>query len=118
MTLSLLQSMSSVVRPVTRYSVGTYLNGTYASGATTTLFVDCCVQPTSGEDKVSLPEGVRERESYKIYSQVELKTNDEISGIRADRVNLDGKIFEVQTAQNHFGLGISHWKSIVIRVNP
>jgi hypothetical protein len=98
--------------------VGNYSSGIYTNGTTTTLFVDCCVQPTSGEDKVSLPEGVRERESYKIYSAVELKTNDEIAGTKADRINLEGKIFEVQTAQNHFGLGISHWKSIVVRVNP
>lgn len=71
------------------------------------------VQPVSGNEKVSLPEGVREREMYRLYTDYALKTADETAKTTADRVTLFGKLFEVISVEIWQNKVIPHYKAIV-----
>lgn len=114
---ALIESMSAQNVTLIRGSAGSIVNGLYIPGSTTTSTIRAGVQPAVGEDLISLPEGQRERESYKIYSVSQMKTNDETAGIKADVLAFYGAEYEVQQVQRHYGLGLDHWKAIVTRVN-
>lgn len=117
MTQSLLNSMAA--QPVTRrrQDPGTWVDGVYQPGATSDLLVTICVQPAAGEDLISLPEGQRERETYKVYSEVELRTNNEGAGYKADQLLFYGGTYEVQQVMRQVGLGLDHYKAIVTKEN-
>lgn len=116
-SISLIESMSAQNVILKRQSTGSYVNGIFVPVPLGDLTIRAGVQPTSGEDLISLPEGQRERESYKIYSVTEMQTAKENTQKKADVLEFYGKLFEVQQVQRHFGLGLDHYKAIVTRLN-
>lgn len=100
---------------VTRKAAGTYTNGTYSPGATTTLSAVGSIQPLSGREQLSLPELQRGKEIYKIYTSTELYTVDESSAKKADLVSFQGKVFEVQKVEK-WEYDFSYFKALIMRV--
>lgn len=99
---------------VTRASAtDTYVAGRLAKGASTTLPVDACVQPTEGRDLQKLSEGERTRESKTVFSAVELKGR--AAGTRADVITINGDAYEIVKVQRWAELG-NYWKAIALKV--
>ena len=96
-----------------RFAVGTYTDGVWTQGSSSTLNFTASVQPLSGKDKESLPEGFREKAGYKLYTDTEMKTVDEKNGISADQVTIDGLLYEVVTVGVWQNSIINHYKVIV-----
>lgn len=100
---------------VKRYSgAGSYVNGTWSPGTSGNVTVRASVQPLRPNELLHLPEGDRTRAGVKIYSDAELQTADEATGIAADEVTWDGEQWEVQKVSSHF-LGLAHYKAIALR---
>jgi hypothetical protein len=72
------------------------------------------VQPTTGEDLQVLPEGSMENEVYKLYTDTELFTREDLQD--ADQVELFGKRFKVINIERWQNQVISHYKILVSRV--
>lgn len=113
----LIEKMSAQDIPLKRFAASTVVDGLHVVGAATSSVIRGAIQPTTGEDLLSLTEGQREKVSYKVYSVTELKTNSKKLNQKADILTIYSEDYEVQTVQNHYGLGLSHWKAIVTRVN-
>lgn len=112
---NLIEKMSAQDIVLKRFSPTIIVEGLPVPSIPAILNIRGAIQPTSGEDLKSLPEGQRERVSYKVYSVFQFRTNNQQAQTKADIVELYGEEFEVQTVQNHFGLGLSHWKAIAVR---
>jgi len=97
---------------VIRKTQGEYLNGMWKKGKPETFYVRSSFQPLKSEELLSLPEGRRERTSYKIYPKVELKgIDDQQPDIIINPLN--GDQYEViQLEQWRNGL-INHNKAII-----
>ena len=80
---------------VTSTAAGSYVNGNYVEGATSTEDILTAVYPATGEQLRSLPEGRKGRETIVIYSSEALKTSTAPDGARADLVAYNGKSYEV-----------------------
>jgi len=66
-----------------------------------------------------LPEGRRESEAYRLYTDFELKTVRKESGdkLNADTVTIDGKKFEVLSVAKWRNDVINHYKAVVSLAN-
>jgi hypothetical protein len=115
---ALIESMDAQSVTRKRYGVGSYVGGVWVQPTPVVMAIRASVQPATGEDLVSLPEGRRERETFKIYTVTDLRSGDEPLQIKADVLTLYGSEFEVQQVQRHYGLGYNHFKALVTKVNP
>lgn len=95
-----------------RYDAGTMDKGRYVPGATSPITFSASVQPLSGAEKATLPEGIRERESYRLYTDFELHTSNEKEKKKADRIVLFNKTFEIVRANIWQNKVIPHYKAI------
>ena len=103
---------------VTRYAAGAYgSDGVYVPGSTTTLTVQATVQPLNGKDLQILPEGLRTREAFKLYTATELRTTDQTAGTLSDIVTRGGALYDVQQVGPWLsGSGtLNHHKAIIVR---
>lgn len=78
------------------------------------------VQPLRPDEV--LDEGVggeRNRHGVRVYSDTLLRTADQRTGLKADRIIIDGEEFEVQTVENwtRHSLQQKHYKSTCMRIN-
>lgn len=107
---------------ITRYAAGSYVNGLYVDGSTTTLSAIMSIQPTNGLEDLLLPEGLRTKNLSKAYSSVELFVSNQITGRKADLVtDVSGITYEVQklNRMESFNSDIApHWKAILAQLNP
>lgn len=101
---------------VTRYAAGSYVNGTWTEGATTTLAITAAVQPASARQLLSLPENRRERASLVVITPAVLTCL--ATGQSPDRVAWAGKSWEVVQGEEygHLGLAEKHYEYIVQRI--
>jgi hypothetical protein len=102
---------------VTRRLKGSYVNGVYVSGATSTSTIRASVQPTTSDDLLSLPEGRRSSGSFRLY------TNDQISEQTAthdpDIVTLFGEKYEIVKVFKWDNGVIPHLKALALKLeNP
>lgn len=95
-----------------RYDAGTENKGRYVPGATNPIEFSASVQPLTGNEKLTLPEGIREKETYRIYTDFELHTSNEKDKKKADRVTLFGKTFEIVRCDIWQNKVIPHYKAI------
>lgn len=102
---------------VTRYGAGSYVNGLYVSGSTTTFSAVISIQPLKGSELLNLTEAQRTRRWVKGYSDVQLLTARQSPNERADEIPYDGKIFQVQGSEVWVG-DLSHWKVLLAEKNP
>ena len=105
--------LASGTYTVTRRGSTTLVNGRRTAPSTSTLSVRALAYPMSGRDKLSLPEGLRTRETMAVVTVEELQTAE--GSVEPDLISIDGDTFEVQKVERWDKLG-KFWRSIVARV--
>lgn len=108
--------MSSFRQPIEikRFTDGEFVNGFWQEGAQESFMIMASVQPTTGEDLESLPEGRRTSQSLRLYTDTLLKT---VHDKNPDKVTLFGNDFEVMTVEPWQNNVISHYKCVVIKID-
>lgn len=95
---------------------GSYVNGVYVEGAETTFTIQASVQPMSGEDIVSVPEGRRASDMVKLYTSTDLNSQgDAGSGQSPDRLVWLGKDYEIYSKEVRQMDVIPHYKIYAIK---
>ena len=98
---------------VFRQNEGSYINGVWQDAGETPLGITASVQPTSGEEMLSLPEGRRNKKVYSLFTSTPI--NLIYAGTNPDQIEIFGErfeIFQVEIWQNNppvFGI-INHYK--------
>jgi hypothetical protein len=72
-------------------------------------------QPLDGTDLQKLPQGERQRESRKGYTATEIFTASQHSSNIADRVVVDGIVYEVYHVEHQRKI-IPHYKVLMLRI--
>ena len=106
---------------VTRFAGGSFVNGTYVAGASSTLSPVMSIQPLGGKELLNLPEAQRIKRFVRGYTATELFTAEQVPSKKADRVAFEGVNYEVQKVENWQSEGNSidpFWKVIMAEVNP
>jgi hypothetical protein len=104
-------------RTGTRYDAPTSVKGIFTPGASTVLNFTASVQPVTGDDLNSLPEGLRENGAYILYTDFELRTGNQTTKEPADIVNLFNKKYKVVLLEPWQNDVINHYKAIVSEVD-
>lgn len=91
---ALINSFATGTYAVTRRAGGSYVRGIATDGSSTSLTIRASVQPATGRDLVRLPEGRRSTETRVIYTVTQLYADGPT--YQADRVTIDGSVWEVQ----------------------
>ena len=111
--------MSSFRKPVVgvRTDPGGYVDGGEIDGSITPLNFTSSVQPLSGNEQETLPEGYREGGAYRLYTDFKLRAVNQNTKDPGDKITLDGKdylIIVVEPWQNNV---IPHYKAIASEFN-
>lgn len=82
-------------KPINLYRkvAGAYVSGIWVEGAEVLILITASVQPTTGEEMLSIPEARRNRKSYALYTSTKIEVIH--TGKNPDQVLIDGKRFEV-----------------------
>lgn len=83
---------------VTRTVASMFTNGIASPGSTSTFVVTGSVQPASGRDLYRLPELRRSLETRVLYTSTLLQVGQEGGANEADKVEIEGALWEVQQA--------------------
>ena len=99
---------------VDRFSAGGGHNaaGDYIESSKTPIQIQGSVQPTPANELKSLPEGRRNKESYTVFTKDQLFTVRESGNIKADRLTLFGRPFEIVSVSNWQNNVIPHFEAI------
>lgn len=121
MSIALLVNRFGSLVSVTRYTTGSWVNGNYVDGATSSISARMSIQPLSGRELIQRPELQRTRQYAKAYTNIPLVTASQSAARRADRVTApDGRRFEVQSVEqweSFTGNLVPHWKVLLAEVN-
>lgn len=99
---------------------GQYIKGIYTHvGMTVSHVIKASVQATDAEIMQTLPEGVRTKESYTLFTDSELSTADITVGKSADVVIIDGSRYQVikVTKMSNLDFCTKHYEVVVVREN-
>lgn len=107
--------ISSFRQPVVgvRTDPSTETKGRLTPGSTTPLAFDASIQPLTGRERETLPEGLREKGAFRLYTSFALRTDNQKSKEPADKVTLNDRehiVIRVEPWQNGV---IPHFKAIV-----
>jgi len=103
---------------VTRYAAGSYANGAWVEGASSTLSITACVQPMPAERMQTLPEGRRGTAGIIAFTDTALRTVGEDDHTSADRITWDGhtwEVVEVDNLKTGIGLEEAHYEVLGVR---
>lgn len=96
-----------------RYAAGAYVNGLWVQAAPTLIPITASIQPTTGEEMLSIPEGRRNKKTYSLFTSTDV--NVIAGGANPDQVDIFGERYEVvrvEPWQNNppvFGI-VNHFK--------
>lgn len=107
--------------PITRrrYAAGARgSDGAWVRGASTDTTIQAGVQPANSRDLYHLPEGLRQRDPIKLYTDsAVLRTADQHSQVDADEVVVDGVVYEVQSVgRQRAAAPLPNYKAIAVRI--
>jgi hypothetical protein len=99
-----------------RSAAGAYSGGRWVNGAQSSVVITACVQPASMKELMSLEEGDRTKESIGIWSTSEIRTANEATGLKADRVSFNGLYWQVRNVEN-YGItpDLHHYHAVAVR---
>ncbi len=89
-------------------------NGVYSAGTQTTVAITASIQPVSGDELKSLPEGQHLQSVRVVYTTTELKASS--STHDPDRFTLDGDTYEVFKLEKHSAWGGTHYRAYIARM--
>jgi len=99
-----------------RRNAGTYVSGRWVEAGETLIVITASIQPTTGEELLSLPEGRRDRKSYALFTSTEIELIHGVNNsTNPDQVEIFGERYEVtrvEVWQNNppvFGI-VNHYK--------
>jgi len=100
---------------IRRGSAGSDIEGRYTPGATNDITgVVASVQPITGDEAETLPEGLRSRRPAKLYTETELLQKNTSTGTPADLILWDGETWEVVSVEKHtWG---TYYKAMIARI--
>jgi len=96
---------------------GSYVNGFYQPSATTTIQVLGSLQPLTAKESLLLPENERNRESFNLFTEMELFPASEDGLRQADIVEVENEDFHVRSVERWRNVDIPYFKSVLQRVN-
>ena len=100
---------------VRRLSSGDYINGEWHTETEAAPFIIVAsVQPLTPKEMKTLPEGRRNSQAYRIYTDIELHT---IRDQNPDRVELFGQEFEILSVEIWQNQVIPHYKAIAVKLD-
>jgi hypothetical protein len=100
----------------TRFAAGTYgSDGRFVPGASTVTTIQASVHPVTGRELQRLDEGRRQRQAVRVLSVDELRTDDPRTATSADRVTIDGDVFEIGDVQRSTAV-IPHYDAVAVRL--
>lgn len=99
-------------------SPGSYVEGLFVPGTRSTITIQASIQPVSGEDMITAPEGRRTQDMIKVYTSTELKQADEGTGQQPDIVVWQGFGYEVTSMDVRLMDVIPHYKIFATRRMP
>lgn len=101
---------------LTREIPGAYVEGEWIPGSTASVNIMASIQPVSGEDQITVPEGRRLTDFIKVYTGTEVLPVDEPTSQQPDKLTWRGNVYEcVQVDVRQMGV-ISHYKAIFSKV--
>jgi len=102
---------------VTRQAANSYVSGLPVDGATSTFDIQASIQPVSGEDMKTLPDGRNVNDMIKVYSDTNLQVSDEANRLEPDKLTWRGKVYECVSVDVRQMDVISHYKYYFSRVS-
>lgn len=104
---------------VNRYSNGTYVKGKWVPGGLSSSFpIQTSVQPLTGYDLQTLPEGLDVSTSFMIFPVEELRAADPKNSVPGDIVVMGGVNYMVQLVNPEQNGVIPHYETVISRVRP
>lgn len=100
-----------------RKSASTNVDGRFTPGSQTDISFKASIQPLNGKELESLPEGRREKDTYNIYTDFQLRTVDEEGNTNPDQVDIFGQSFEIIKVDTWKNNVIPHYKAIASLIN-
>lgn len=101
---------------LTREIPGYYLEGEWVPGIASSVPIRASIQPVTGEDQITVPEGRRLVDFIKVYTSTKVFTAAEATGQTSDKIVWQGDIYEaVQVDVRQMDV-IPHYKAIFSRV--
>ena len=117
-TMSLIAAIiaESETVSITRRAAGTHdaTSGLYVQGADSAVVATASLQPLSMREIEALPEGIRQRASFKLYTATELHPTDPTTQALGDQFTHNGITYEVTGLQNWSTHG-GYFKYIAIK---
>lgn len=110
--------MSSFRKPYTiqRPATGSYVNGVWVAGAATNVAIMATIQPVTGEDMKTLPEGRRLSDYVKVYTSTEVFPVSETIQ-QPDQLVWRGSTYECISVDVRQMDVIAHYKAIFSKVS-
>ena len=98
-----------------RQNAGAYVNGIWVAAGETLIPITASVQPTTGEEMLSIPEGRRNRKAYALFTSTEVEVVH--TGANPDQLQIYGERYEiirVEIWQNNPSVfsNVNHYKFI------
>ena len=112
-----LNCLGSLTITVVRYGKGRIVGGKLKASKQRPFTVKAAVQPMTGRERESLPEGWRQRRLVKVYTNERLLVSDDKREQRADLLFFDDEEYEVLESEQHRGVGLDYFKTIAARRN-
>lgn len=95
---------------------GSYVDGEWVPGSPAPVNIMASIQPVTGKDQITVPEGRRLTDFIKIYTDTEVLPVDEAASQQPDKLTWRGRDYEcVQVDPRQMGV-ISHYKAIFSRI--
>lgn len=117
--MSLISEFATGVYSVFRAgSAGEYKNGRFIEPSVSVLKMRLSVQPLLAREAQVLPEGERDRESYKVFSDRELKSSRQYSVQEADMIVIKGEKYRVRSCERwNESFDLPYYMAIVQRLD-
>jgi hypothetical protein len=101
----------SVSRPT-----GEWVDGDWVAGTPESISIEASVQPITGSDLQSLPEGRRDRTAYLLLTNTELKTVRDSAGTNPDTVEINGMTCEIIRCDPWERCSLAHYSATAVEL--
>jgi len=99
-----------------RTGTGSFTKGIFTDSGTSDITIQGSIQPLKADEMELLPEGRRDSEAFRIYTDTKLFPANDDTKLNADRVVLGGKEYEVLACATWQNNVINHYKAVVVKL--
>ena len=104
----------SIIVSVKRYGGYTLVEGKPIMDPQTEFDIEANIQPASADDLVRVPEGQRDRDIQVVFTSTELFSANKTAERKADRIQYNGKAYEVFNAATYRMGVLDHTEALMI----